>query len=378
MKHFGINRMMALAPLAAIAILASSSIAQAQYNEFIGFGDSTLDSGWWRGAFAGQCAGLGAPCTTLNPNRDTRIANALANGGNGSPVGVGQMHSEVLAGMFGLTAAPVNQPGGTNYAISGSLTAELANGMGNLSPNLVLPATTQQISNYLATNATANSNALYMIGTGSNDISWAAANLAAGARQSFLTGQIEQLVSSVVALHLAGAENFIVTGVQNTSPLGLFYNATLQQQLTLAAIDYTYVDVAAFIAQVTANPTAYGYTMATVVPGVPGPTTGSACVAGAGAEGWGQFCANTTTPSPPDTPYARLRSPDAQETSFFADDGHLSASGQRRLAEYEYSLLAPAVPEASTWAMMLLGFAGIGFVGYRRSRRSPSPDLQVL
>ena len=27
---------------------------------------------------------------------------------------------------------------------------------------------------------------------------------------------------------------------------------------------------------------------------------------------------------------------------------------------------APVVPEPSTWAMMLLGFAGLGFVGYRR------------
>jgi hypothetical protein len=29
-----------------------------------------------------------------------------------------------------------------------------------------------------------------------------------------------------------------------------------------------------------------------------------------------------------------------------------------------------AVPEASTWAMMLIGFAGIGFVAYRRAKRS--------
>lgn len=29
-----------------------------------------------------------------------------------------------------------------------------------------------------------------------------------------------------------------------------------------------------------------------------------------------------------------------------------------------------AVPEPSTWGMVLLGFAGLGFVGYRRSRRS--------
>jgi hypothetical protein len=33
--------------------------------------------------------------------------------------------------------------------------------------------------------------------------------------------------------------------------------------------------------------------------------------------------------------------------------------------------IAP-VPEPSTWAMMLLGFAGLGFAGYRRSRKAIS------
>lgn len=28
-----------------------------------------------------------------------------------------------------------------------------------------------------------------------------------------------------------------------------------------------------------------------------------------------------------------------------------------------------AVPEPSTWAMMFLGFAGVGFMAYRRSRK---------
>jgi len=32
----------------------------------------------------------------------------------------------------------------------------------------------------------------------------------------------------------------------------------------------------------------------------------------------------------------------------------------------DLTLSTPAVPEASTWAMMLLGFAGIGFMAYRR------------
>jgi hypothetical protein len=30
---------------------------------------------------------------------------------------------------------------------------------------------------------------------------------------------------------------------------------------------------------------------------------------------------------------------------------------------------APDVPEPSTWAMMLLGFAGVGFMAYRRKSR---------
>jgi PEP-CTERM motif len=39
---------------------------------------------------------------------------------------------------------------------------------------------------------------------------------------------------------------------------------------------------------------------------------------------------------------------------------------------YGYSppALASPVPEPSTWAMLLIGFAAIGFAGYRRSRRA--------
>jgi hypothetical protein len=31
--------------------------------------------------------------------------------------------------------------------------------------------------------------------------------------------------------------------------------------------------------------------------------------------------------------------------------------------------VSPAIPEPSTWALMLIGFAGVGFVGYRRAKR---------
>jgi hypothetical protein len=35
--------------------------------------------------------------------------------------------------------------------------------------------------------------------------------------------------------------------------------------------------------------------------------------------------------------------------------------------EFDYTLTIESVPEPSTWALMLLGFAGLGLAGYRRS-----------
>jgi hypothetical protein len=36
------------------------------------------------------------------------------------------------------------------------------------------------------------------------------------------------------------------------------------------------------------------------------------------------------------------------------------------------SFAGTTIPESSTWAMMLLGFAGLGFAGYRTSRKTAS------
>jgi len=36
----------------------------------------------------------------------------------------------------------------------------------------------------------------------------------------------------------------------------------------------------------------------------------------------------------------------------------------------QFSVTAAAIPEPSTWTMMLLGFAGLGFAGYRASRKT--------
>ena len=54
-----------------------------------------------------------------------------------------------------------------------------------------------------------------------------------------------------------------------------------------------------------------------------------------------------------------------------AGDYYLNISGNAGLtAGYggDLAVVAPSVPEPSTWAMMILGFAGIGFMAYRRKQ----------
>ena len=48
------------------------------------------------------------------------------------------------------------------------------------------------------------------------------------------------------------------------------------------------------------------------------------------------------------------------------DPGNLRVSGDAALASTP--AIAAALPEASSWAMMILGFCGVGFMTYRRKQ----------
>ena len=55
----------------------------------------------------------------------------------------------------------------------------------------------------------------------------------------------------------------------------------------------------------------------------------------------------------------------------FLDKGVTSITFTTPVAENWYAFtVGTAVPEPSTWALMLLGFAGLGYAGYRRSKKS--------
>jgi phospholipase/lecithinase/hemolysin len=334
------------------------------------FGDSSVDSGWFAGAVSGQCGAVAAPCTSGIPYVDAAVAKAIGAGGTGAPVGVGLMNTQILAGLLGLTAIPANQPGGTNYAIYASKDA-VSGGLGNLLPNPNLPSTVQQIANYLAQNGgVASPTALYLISSGGNDNTYANATFSTVAdKQTYLTAQVASLVAAMQSLKAAGAQNFLVYNLQSTLPIANFQNQILISDLAAANLHVTFADIQSLESTVEANPTAYGFTAATVQRGVLGPTTGSACVGSVGS-GWGLYCGNTTTLH---SDFAYLRATDSEQTSFWSDDAHLSAAGQLIVANYVFGLLQGDVPEPSTWAMMLLGFAGIGFMAYRRKSK-PSID----
>jgi outer membrane lipase/esterase len=359
--------------LMAAAILHATAAGAATFDAFIGFGDSEIDSGWWAGALNGQCGPVASPCTTGNTVSDQKIAAAIANGGTGTAVGVGLMNSQIIAAHYGLTALPANQVGGTNYAISGAMDARVgsAPGIANANPNPNLPSTVEQIATYLTPSGRADSNALYVISSGGNDVTYASNNITGtAAQEAFLSGQAAALTTAIDTLQIDGAKTIVVYGLKSSSTLATYYTSTLFSDLTAAGVNYIGADILALVQMVQANPSAYG--LLTDTPGIAGDSnTPSACVAGAGATGWGERCANTTVAS---TQYAHLRDADAEQTSLYSDDEHFSAAGQLIEANYVIGLIDKTVtPLPPALPLFASGFGILGLLTWCRTRKTQAP-----
>jgi outer membrane lipase/esterase len=361
-----------LGVLALAVVVCASQAAASQFNQFISFGDSNLDSGWWSGALQGHCDGAASPCTTGNSVKNALIANAIANGGTGAPVGVGLMNSQILAGFYGLTALPANQSGGTNYAISGAVNAATAaNGnIGNLNPNATLPSTMQQMANYLNSNGgTANPQALYVISSGGNDVTFARDNFGTlTSQEAYLASQAAALAAAIHNIQITGAQNIVVNGLAGNGTLPIFYTNALFTDLSALGVNFIGADIRSFVQGIEANPTLYGFTAATVLPGVLGTGTGSACVwTGSGPNaGWGQWCGNTITPT---DQFAYLRSADAEQTSFWSDDQHFSAAGQMLEAAFDFGLISSVPGPVAGAGLPGLILASCGLLGWWRRRQ---------
>jgi len=156
-----------------------------------------------------------------------------------------------------------------------------------------------------------------------------------------LANQAQALANAIRNIQVTGAEHILVNGLAGSGTLPTFFTQQLFADLSAAGVNFIGANIQAFVQGVETDPTKYGFTAATVFPGVLGTGTGSACVwTGSGPDtGWGQWCADTTVPS---TQYAYLRSADAEQTSFWSDDQHFSAAGQMLEAAYDFSLIVPA------------------------------------
>jgi outer membrane lipase/esterase len=126
--------------LSLIVTAASGRAAAQSFNQFVGFGDSSIDSGYYR-ALASPGGGA---------NFNALWLSAVAHGAGKPTTSPGLMNSEALAALFGLTAIPANAPGGTNYATSGAKNETVnTTATGGFQAAI---STVTQIASYLAAN----------------------------------------------------------------------------------------------------------------------------------------------------------------------------------------------------------------------------------
>ena len=297
--------------------------AAKEFSQYIGFGDSTLDSGYWRYN------------NTNNDGYDALTAAAVANGNSGAYNGNGVENSIILAGKFGLSAAPVGAPGGgTNYANGASYTQTAGPYPGSVSA-------IQQIQNYLASvNGNANPKALYVIKSGDNDLNFGSP---APLPPTYLSDSASALAVEVAALQAAGARTIMVPNSYNSAVMAglggnidpanaaayatsVAYFSLRWADLQAAGVRFIPADIDSLFRYVVHNPTLFGFTAFSVV------DTNSPAYN------------NPLTVPPNQSPYnsalwAHPLTAAQQQTFLFVDQVHLTTAGQTIEADYEYNLI---------------------------------------
>jgi phospholipase/lecithinase/hemolysin len=220
----------------------------ASFDALYVFGDSTVDTGWFRYQ----------PLPT-NPTLNALAAASLADGGRIPDTPYGPGAPQVLAAYYGLTANPAdNGAGGTNYAASGA-----QNNANFISP--FAPSTVSQINTYLAAHSmAADPSALYLFSSGGNDIKYAS-TLTGSARLAWVTTAASDAANALLKLQNAGAKTIIVSngyvaGTGAPSTLFTTYYNDLFSDLALLNVNVRMADVQSLQASIFADPGANGFT----------------------------------------------------------------------------------------------------------------------
>ena len=171
----------------------------------------------------------------------------------------------------------------------------------------------------LAHGGAADPTGLYLVSSGGNDIKYAQ-SLVGSARGMWVDGAATALANQIAALQAAGAHNIVVSngyyaGTVVPGPTTLFtrYYNDLFNDLGALNVTYKLADVQSLETTIFADPSAYGFTS---ISNVDGPA-GTALINPDPAHISNSWALYGTT--------ALLRSPNAAQTSFWADDEHFAA-----------------------------------------------------
>ena len=318
--------MKARASLAVLAAYFALSIAPASaYTALFAFGDSLSD--------AGNLYDLeqmpGAPYV------DGHFSN-------------GPTWVEDLSKDLGLGTLKPSYSGGTDFAVGGATT-------GNALPIDL----NNQVSNfeaYVAGHALSSATlggALFTLDIGANDVldslsdpstalatvTNAATSAAAEVEELYTHGARTLLYYEVPELGLTPEIRALGAQAETLADdLAQIFNATLLSDLApletgAGALKVFDLDTYAMLGDIVADPTHYGFS-----------NVSDACI---------------------DTPACVSAVPAVQDTYLFWDGVHPTEAGHTLAAGLAYALVAP---EPSTWAMMLVGFTGVGFASWRARR----------
>jgi outer membrane lipase/esterase len=313
-----IIRSFAIAAALALPSLASA----ASFSTYYVFGDSLVDAGNVRIATGGT-----TPNAALGYFQG-RFTN-------------GYDYTDLLSiATFG-TPTVASLAGGNNFAWGGARVVANSDTI----PDLAL-----QLGAYAARAAgVADPNALYVLNFGGNDVfALNSGNIGVLTPAEYANAVVTQYAGSVRYLNTLGARNILITGIPNTDATGIGLETQLQSALTALTptlaqgttlYRYSYQS---FFGRIITDPASLG---------LPPLRTDTTCLR------------------------ARTPGPNIDCTGFFYfDDVHPTAAVQAAVARdmnRQFSLVP--VPEASTWAMMIVGF---GFVGasLRRKRMAGGPQ----
>ena len=352
-----LTKAFALAGCALGALLSVTAAVAGPYTAEYVFGDSLSDNG-------NLVAALGV--TFPNP---PSFHDSFTNG----PVAV-----DVLAQSLGLPLNPslwLTGPAGsgTNYAVAGATSVSPPPSSPPAPPIPQINLLNQVAAFSAHVGGVADSSALYVVMIGGNDVRNAV--LPGGGGLPAVQAGVMAELAAISTLSAEDARNFLIVNVPNVGLIPEFAqeNPSLAPFATTYSQDYDSLLAAG---------------LATLDPTLPAGTSldefdlfgfNTTLLAEALSLGFTNTMDPCYTNAPSTAETTTACGPNAQNINSFIywNDIHPTARVQALWAQgmgAELGVIV-AIPEPSTWATMLIGFAALGFAGYRTSRKGRATPL---